>query len=33
MNDQGEVSWAFPVTVETTPHKMGFSSGERLYAA
>jgi hypothetical protein len=32
-NDQGAVSWAFPVTIETTPHKMNFSSGECLYAA
>lgn len=32
-NDRGAVSWAFPVTVESTPHKMVFSSGEHLYAA
>lgn len=32
-NDQGAVAWAFPVTVETTPHKMDFSSGEHLYGA
>jgi hypothetical protein len=32
-NDQGAVSWAFPVTVESTPHKIVFNSGERLYAA
>jgi hypothetical protein len=32
-NDQGAVSWAFPGTVETTPYKMVFSSGEHLYAA
>ena len=32
-NDQGAVSWAFPVTVEVTPHKMVFSSGEHLYGA
>ena len=32
-NDQGEVIWAYPVTVETTPHRLNFSSGERLYAA
>jgi hypothetical protein len=32
-NDQGAVSWAFPVTVEATPHKMIFSSGEHLYGA
>jgi hypothetical protein len=32
-NEQGAVAWAFPVTVETTPHKISFSSGERLYGA
>ncbi len=32
-NDQGEVAWAYPVTVETTPHRLSFNSGERLYAA
>jgi hypothetical protein len=32
-NEQGAVAWAYPVTVETTPHKLSFSSGERLYGA
>ena len=32
-NPQGAVSWAFPVTVEPTPHELTFNSGERLYAA
>lgn len=32
-NTQGEVSWAFPMTVENTPHRLIFKSGERLYAA
>ena len=32
-NEQGAVVWAYPVTVETTPHKLSFASGERLYAA
>jgi hypothetical protein len=32
-NDHGAVAWAFPVTVEVTPHNMVFSSGERLYGA
>jgi hypothetical protein len=32
-NEQGEVAWAFPVTVETTPHRLSFASGERLYGA
>ncbi len=32
-NEQGAVAWAYPVTVETTPHRLNFSSGERLYGA
>ena len=32
-NEQGAVVWAYPVTVETTPHQLSFSSGERLYGA
>jgi len=32
-NELGEVSWAFPVTVEMTPHRLSFSSGERIFAA
>jgi hypothetical protein len=32
-NEQGAVSWAYPVTVENTPHHLTFSTGERLYAA
>lgn len=32
-NDQGHVVWAYPVTVERTPHRITFGSGERLYAA
>ncbi len=32
-NVQGAVAWAYPVTVEPTPHRLSFSSGERLYAA
>jgi len=32
-NRQGEVSWAFPVTVDKTPHQLTFSTGERLNAA
>ena len=27
------VTWAYPVTVDQTPHKVTFSSGEKLYAA
>lgn len=32
-NETGQVSWAFPVTAETTPHRLIFSSGERTFAA
>lgn len=32
-NKQGAVSWAYPVTVDTTPHRLTFSTGEQLYAA
>jgi hypothetical protein len=32
-NAQGAVSWAYPVTVETTPHRLTFKSSEQLYAA
>lgn len=32
-DDHGAVIWAYPVTVETTHHRLNFSSGERLYAA
>ncbi len=32
-NGQGEVSWAFPVTADKTPHHLTFSTGERLNAA
>jgi hypothetical protein len=32
-NSQGAVSWAYPVTVERTPHSLVFSTGERLYGA
>jgi len=32
-NDSGEVSWAFPLTVEQTPHQLTFSTGEKVYAA
>jgi hypothetical protein len=32
-NQTGAVSWAYPVTVDPTPHKVTFKSGEQLYAA
>ena len=33
LNEVGEVSWAFPVTTDRTPHRLRFSSGERIFAA
>ena len=32
-NGEGAVVWAYPVTVETTPHHVSFSSGEQLFSA
>ena len=32
-NSQGAVTWAYPVTVEPTPHRVAFSTGEEVYAA
>lgn len=32
-NPTGAVTWAYPVTVDRTPHQVTFSSGEKLYAA
>ena len=32
-NEQGAVAWAYPVTVDPTPHHLAFSTGERLYGA
>lgn len=32
-NEDGLVSWAYPVTADQTPHRLTLSSGERLYAA
>ena len=32
-NQLGSVTWAYPVTVEKTPHSITFSSGEQIYAA
>ena len=29
----GHVTWAFPVTVEPTPHRIRFSTGESIYGA
>jgi hypothetical protein len=32
-NEQGAVSWAYPITVDPTPHHLTFSTGEQIYAA
>ena len=32
-NGHGEVVWAYPGTVEPTPHHVTLSSGEQVYAA
>lgn len=32
-NKDGAVVWAYPVTVEETPHQLTFSTGEKIYAA
>ncbi len=32
-NNDAEVIWAYPVTVEKTPHAITFNTGEQLYAA
>ena len=32
-NTRGEVSWAFPVTSDRTPHSLRFSTGERIFGA
>jgi hypothetical protein len=31
-NERGEVTWAYPVTVDETPHHARFSSGEEAYS-
>lgn len=32
-NEDGAVTWAYPVTVERTPHHVNLSTGEQVYAA
>ena len=32
-NEERSVVWAYPVTVDPTPHHVTFSTGEQLYAA
>jgi hypothetical protein len=31
-NERGEVTWAYPVTVDETPHRARFSTGEDAYS-
>ena len=31
-NEQGAVTWAYPVTVDETPHHARFSTGEEAYS-
>ena len=32
-NERGDVSWAYPVTADETPHRVTFATGEQVYAA
>jgi hypothetical protein len=32
-NESGAVEWAYPVTVALTPHRLTFSTGEKVNAA
>ena len=32
-NEEGAVAWAYPVTVDPTPHHVTFSTGEQVHAA
>lgn len=32
-NESGHVSWAFPVTADATPHRLTFSTGDRINGA
>jgi hypothetical protein len=32
-NGKGDVVWAYPVTVDKTPHRITFNTSEKLYAA
>ena len=31
-NDRGAVTWAYPVTVDETPHRASFGTGEEAYS-
>ena len=32
-NPEGAVTWAYPVTVDQTPHQVTFNTGEQIYSA
>jgi hypothetical protein len=32
-DSKGAVTWAYPVTVDRTPHHVSFSTGEQVFAA
>jgi hypothetical protein len=32
-DERGAVEWAYPVTAAQTPHRLTFSTGERIHAA
>lgn len=32
-DDRAEITWAYPITVDATPHHVTFETGERLDAA
>ena len=32
-DSRGSVAWAYPVTVDTTPHHVTFGSGEQVFSA
>lgn len=32
-NERGQVTWAYPVTVDRTPHRLHYSTGEQGFAA
>ena len=32
-NREGAVTWAYPVTVDETPHRVTLSTGEKIFAA
>ena len=31
-NEQGSVTWAYPVTIDNTPHHATFNTGEQAYS-